>query len=325
MKILLLGASGLLGHNVLQELVSRHMSVVAPLRKRDEIVEKMIPDTDVVTPLGSVLDAGFLGEVAEGCDAIINCAGATDMSLRRYEDFVPANVSLCQIIVDVAKKHGIKTIVHVSSANTIGYGSKEKPGNESFPPKEPFASSLYARSKMAGEEIMIGYARQNVDSKIIVLNPGFMIGPYDAKPSSARLMLAGYRLPIMLAPCGGKSFVAVADVANAVVNALDMGRSGERYLLTGEEYTLRDFYLLQARILAYRQFVISVPRWILILPAIIGDLLRHMGVATQLSSSNIRQITTKEHYSNSKACNELAFKPTSIADAIKAYFSWRSK
>ncbi len=324
MKILLLGASGLLGHNVLHELVSRQLSVVAPLRKRDAIVEEMISNAAVATPLGSVVDTAFLDAAAKGCDAIINCAGATDMSLLRYDDFVPANVNLCQAIVDVAKKHGIKIIVHVSSANTIGYGSKEVPGDESLPPKEPFASSLYARSKLAGEEIMIGYARQNADSKIIVLNPGFMLGPYDAKPSSARLMLVAYRLPIMLAPCGGKSFVAVKDVAIAVVNALEMGRSGERYLLTGDEYTLHDFYKLQASVLSYRQLVVSVPRWILLIVAKCGDLLRLMGVATQLSTSNIRQITTKEYYTSSKACNELAFKPTSISDAIKAYFSWRS-
>ena len=161
MKILLLGASGLLGHNVLHELVSRQLSVVAPLRKRDAIVEEMISNADVATPLGSVVDTAFLDAAAKGCDAIINCAGATDMSLLRYDDFVPANVNLCQAIVDVAKKHGIKIIVHVSSANTIGYGSKEVPGDESLPPKEPFASSLYARSKLAGEEIMIGFARQN--------------------------------------------------------------------------------------------------------------------------------------------------------------------
>lgn len=322
MNILLLGATGLLGRNVLNLLLDEGHKVVVLIRNRHGIREITSDALTIVE--GSLTDYPTLQKAATGCQAVINCAGTTDMSLLHYEDYLPINSDLCLLLTKLTETTDTKTIVHISTANTIGYGSPDNPADENEIMREPFASSFYARSKREGEKHLINTAQKNPDCHIIILNPGFMIGPWDAKPSSGRLLLAGYRKPLMVAPSGGKSFVAVNDVAAAALAALTHGRNGERYLITGVDLSLHDFYLLQAKICGYRQHVITIPRWLLSIAGSMGDMIRRLKISTQLSSNNIRQLTVMEYYSCQKAIDELGYKITSLEKAINEFFLWQS-
>ena len=101
MKVLLLGASGLLGHNVLRLLIESGNRVVALVRRVDAL--RLGGDYEV--RLGSLLDYPTLLAAAEGCDAVINCAGVTDMSLRRG-DYTAVNTTLCASLLEVMKRLG---------------------------------------------------------------------------------------------------------------------------------------------------------------------------------------------------------------------------
>lgn len=321
MRILLLGSSGLLGHNVLNCLLGKGHSVVALVRNAETLAD--VAGNKALTVVnGSLLDVAALREAAKGCDAIVNCAGTTDMSLLRYDDYVPVNKTLVEYILEVMGDVGIDRLVHVSSANTIGFGTPQNPGTEADEIRAPFSRSFYAQSKLEAEKILTWEARQHPERHIVVLNPGFMVGPYDFKPSSGKLLLAAYKRRLMAAPGGGKSFVDVREVADTVANALTMGRSGERYLLTGEAMSLRDFYALQARLCGYRQRLVVLPDWLVALVGRVGDLLRWMGVRTQLSTRNVNQLMVSEYYSNDKARQELAFKPGQVSDAVSDFFHW---
>ena len=318
MNILLLGATGLLGHNVLHSLLARGHSVVALVRDGGTL-----PSDPMLNVLrGSILDVAALRNAASGCDAIINCAGTTDMSLLHYDDYLPVNKVLVEYILQVMDEVKINTLVHVSSANTIGYGTPQSPGVESNDICAPFSASYYAQSKVEGEKILLWDAQQHPNRHIVILNPGFMVGPYDFKPSSGKLLMAAYKRPLMAAPRGGKSFVSVKDVAEAAVNALTMGCNGERYLLVGEDMTLRDFYALQAEVCGYSQRFITLPDFLVSLAGRVGDLLQWMGVRTQLSTRNVRQLMVNEYYSSDKARRDLAFVATPIRKAISDFFEW---
>ena len=318
MKILLLGATGLLGHNVLNCLLGRNHTIVALVRSNSVGFD----DEHLTVVQGSILDVAALRDAAQGCDAIVNCAGTTDMSLLHYDDYLPINKMVVEYILEVMDEMHISTYVHISSANTIGYGTASRPGTEADDIKAPFSSSYYAQSKLEAEKILAWDAQQHPERHIVILNPGFMVGPYDFKPSSGKLLLAAFKRPVMASPGGGKSFVSVKDVANAVANALTMGRNGERYLLTGEDMSLRDFYALQAGICGYKQRFFTLPDWIVALTGRVGDVLRWMGVRTQLSTRNVRQLMVAEYYSSEKACRELDFKVTPVADAVREFFEW---
>ena len=324
MRVFLLGATGLLGHNVLQLLLERGYEVVAAVRRCDGL---RLPHSMLDSPRLQVVECQYaidqLREAARHCDAIINCAGTTDMSLLRYTDYVPINVTLCEELLQVMGELDIRTFVHVSTANTIGYGSAQHPANEEAEMASPFTNSYYAQSKRTAEQMLAWNASQHPEWHIVCLNPGFMIGAYDVKPSSGQLLLAAEGRRIMAAPEGGKSFVAVRDVATATVSALTRGKSGQRYLLAGRSLTFREFYTLQSHVCGYRQRLISVPSWLLRMVGRVGDLLRFFGCRTRLSTRNVRQLMITEYYDCTAAMQELDYAPTSLEDAIREFFQWR--
>ncbi len=323
MKIFLTGATGLLGRNVLHELLNRGHDVVALVRNPQQLrLPAGVDSTRLNITKGSILDVATLRGVADGCGAIINCAGTTDMSLLRYADYLAVNKELVEHLLQLMDELGIQRLVHISTANTIGNGTPDKPGDEENDISAPFNKSFYAQSKLEAEKMLAWVAQEHPERHIVVLNPGFMVGPYDTHPSSGKLLLAAYKRRLMVTPKGGKSFVDVRDVATATVNALTMGRNGERYLLTGHDMSLKDFYALQAEQCGYKQQLLSLPNWLVNAAGYLGDLIRYLNIRTQLSTRNVRQLEVMEYYSNEKARKELAFPQTPLSTSIKDFFKW---
>lgn len=322
MKVLLLGATGLLGHNVLLRLMKDGHQVVALVRRADGI---RLEGQEWETVTGSLLDYGTLEKAADGCNAIVNCAGTTDMSLRRYEDYLPVNKKLCEMLVRLMEEHKINVLVHVSTVNTIGFGTDKTPADETAPMQPPFKGSFYADSKSEGEQIILSAAEGS--RHIVVINPGYMLGPYDFKPTSGKMLLAAYKRPLMVAPKGGKAFVHVDDVAQAVVTALTKGANGHRYIVVNREgmLTIKQLYELQAKVCGYRQKILSCPDVLLKTAGFLGDMLRWMGVKTQVSSRNIRQLLVRENYDNSHAINDLNLELMPLERAISDFYECRKK
>lgn len=324
MKVLLLGATGLLGHNVLQRLLAEGHRVVVLVRRRRSL---RIPVTGFEVLESPSFDSDTLLRAAEGCEAVVNCAGVTDMSLLHLEDYLGVNRDLCVRVIAAMKHHGIRRLVHVSTVNTIGHGTESHPADESQPMRPPFADSFYARSKRLGEEAVLEGMRDYPGMEAVIINPGYMLGAYDVKPSSGRMLLAAYRKPLMFAPRGGKAFVHVADVAQAAVNALERGVPGSRYIVVNSQacMSIKELYRLQAAVCGYRQRVVTAPDWLLLAAGRVGDLLRLMGVKTQVSTCNIRQLLVREYYDNHHGLCDLGFPETPIADAIRDFHSWKNK
>jgi nucleoside-diphosphate-sugar epimerase len=157
---------------------------------------------------------------------------------------------------------------------------------------------------------------------IVIINPGFMIGGYDTKPSSGQLLLMAYRKPIMVVPQGGKCFVHVEDVALAVVNALTLGRNAEKYIVGAHNKTLAELYKLQKNVCGYKQLLVPIPCWITNMVGMFGDVLRKIGLHTQVCSMNTKQLCVREYYSNAKAKVELKMSETSLERAISDSICW---
>ena len=324
MNVLLTGGNGLLGQNVLSQLLQRGHKVTVVARKGATGMGR-IESLPVKICYGSFLDPELLRQAATGCEAIVHCAGTTDMSLRHLDDFLPVNRDGCQVVADTMETLGIRTLVYVSTANTVGYGTPSHPATEEDPWQPPFRESFYAQSKLQGERIIADLARRHPDGHIVTVNPGFMIGGHDYKPSSGQLLDTGYRKRIMAAPSGGKSFIYVGDAATAIANALEMGRNGERYLLTAWNMSIPDFYKLQSRVCGYRQRLFVAPDWLLMAGGRIGDLMGKIGIRTQVSTRNVRQLLVMEYYDNTKARTELQMPQTPIENGIREYFEVTSK
>lgn len=324
MKVLLTGASGLLGHNVLCRLAAEGHRVVAPLRHRAALRMELPDGTEAVA---SDYSLASLTALAWGCEAVVNCAGTTAMHLRHESDYEAANVELPHRLVQAMEAAGVRRMVHVSTVNTIGYGTASHAADETAPMQEPFASSLYARSKRRGEQVVLEAAARHRDWHVVVVCPGFMLGPWDAKPSSGRMLLAAYKRPLMAAPRGGKAFVDVRDVAGAVVAALTGGEHGARYAAVSSsgQMSIKALYELQAATMGYRQRVVVLPTALLRASGAVGDALRWLGTATELCSNNMRQLTVHEHYDNRRAVEDLGMAETPLEVSIRDFHRWRQQ
>lgn len=318
MKVLVTGANGLLGHHVVMQLQKSNHDIRIILRGSREIYFDMI---NVESVAGNFSDYETLKIAANGCDAIIHIAAITSTNLLHYQDYSKINVEGCVTLLKVADELKINRLVYISTANTVGYGNKENPGDESVEIEFPFTNSFYARSKMEAENLFID-ASNKPEHHVVIINPTFMIGAYDTKPSSGKLILMGYKKRIMFVPKGGKNFVAVTDVASAICNAIIMGKNGERYLASGVNIKFNEFYKLQSRVGGYHQKLVVVPNFLLRIAGRVGDLLRIAGMKTEVCSMNLQQLMISENYKSSKADIELKMPHTLLERAVDEALIW---
>lgn len=326
--ILLLGATGMLGHNVLELMLRQGRQVRCIVRQGSSIDSAVLAQAaegqlEIVT--GSILDYPLLERSINGCDEVVNCAGVTDMSLPRLDDFCPVNTDLPLQLARLLDAAGGGTLVDVSTANTVRPGTKDSPSNEKMPFDEPFASSLYAQSKRESERALNGFAASHPGTRVVILLPGFMIGRYDRKPSSGKLLVSAYRKPLMAVTRGGKSFIDARDVASAVAGALDNSLAQGRYLTTGNALSLKDFYSVQARVCNYRQKCFYIPRWACITVGKLGDWLERRGKQNLFTSRNVRQLLVEEYYDDSRARRELGLTCTPLEMSIKEFFAYHER
>jgi dihydroflavonol-4-reductase len=318
MKVLVTGSNGLLGHHVVMELLKRQHAVSIIVRSGKNIYFDL---NSVEVFIGNFSDYESLKKAAAGCDAIIHIAAVTATNLLKYENYSSINVEGSTTVINVANELKINRIVYVSSANTVGFGNEQQLANERFNIEFPFTKSHYALSKVASEKLFVEASTQP-EKHIVIINPTFMIGAFDTKPSSGKLMLMGFNKRLMIAPKGGKNFVPVNNVAVAICNALTLGINGERYLVSGVNLSFKEFYSLQKQIGNYSQKIIEIPDLILILMGKIGDLFRQSGIKSELCSMNIRQLIIREYYTNLKAKSELNLPETDLKIAIKEAIDW---
>lgn len=318
MKILVTGANGLLGHHVVMELLEHCEQVSVVVRSTANIYFNL-QRVHVFT--GDFTDYETLKKAASGCDAVIHAAAVTATHLLHYSDYEKVNVRGSANVLRACNELGINNIVFISSSNTIGYGTSENPSNEHSPIQFPFIHSHYAQSKLAAEQLFFE-ASQMPDKHIIIINSCFLIGGYDTKNSSGRLVKMGYKKPVLFIPRGGKNFVSARKVARAACNALTMGKNGEKYLVCGENLSFRDFFERQKYAGKYRQIMIRLPDFLLLFAGRIGDMLRKTGIKTDLSLVNMRQLIIREFYTGKKADENLHLPQFHLENAIIEAINW---
>lgn len=313
-KIVITGANSFLGTNVILELCKRGIQCRALVRHTNPTLDNL----PMKIYHGNPAVYEDMLRAATGCDCIVHIAAITDQSLIHYSDYRTFNVGTVENVVAVARQCGIKRVIYVSSANTIGNGTALAPGDESTPVTPPFSDQLYARSKIEAEHVL----RTATDIESVILNPTFMLGPHDSKPSSGQIIMMGYHRPIVFATPGGKNIVSVQAVATALCNAIESARAGENYLLSGVNISIADFFRLLARVTNFSSLVIVVPRPFLIIAGYVGDLLRACRIRTQVSSTNMRVVCEKEYYRADKAHHELSLPETSAEQSIASAVDW---
>jgi dihydroflavonol-4-reductase len=158
----------------------------------------------------------------------------------------------------------------------------------------------------------------------VIVNPGFMFGPMDHRPSSGQLILevAAGRTPGWTS--GGNNFVDVRDVANGIISALERGRRGERYILGGQNLSYRQILTVVADAVGVRPPSFAVPHAVAVVAGLAGDLTERVtGAPTRLNTATVRYAyCAGMRFSSAKAARELGYRHGPVKTAIEDAVAW---
>ena len=313
--IFVTGANSMLGTNLIHLLLENGYEVRGLVRNKAKYLGLKHPRLDLVE--GDL--KGNLASMLEGCYAVIHVAAETRQDLCHYYDYGQLNFHATVNLFDTAEAAQICRFIFVSTANTLGFGSISSPGTEEEKTKPPFEFSFYARSKLEAEKYLIQHKER---MEVLMVHPTFMLGAYDSKPSSGKIILLGLKRRIVFLPQGGKNFVHVKDVACGIIKCLELGINGEKYLLANENLTYLEFFKKLSKIAGRRLILISIPSFLLILLGWFGDLIRFFEIRSNISSVNMKILNVRNYYSNAKSISQLDMNYQPIESAITDALSW---
>lgn len=320
-KVFLTGPDGLLGSNIVRELLQRNYEIKAMLYHRREPITLSGLPIEIV--YGDISNREELIELSKGCDYFINVAAITDMWPSRGELYYKINVKGAENVIEAVLQNNIKRLVHIGSASSFGYGTMDKPGDEKSPFKSAKYRVDYIDSKRAGQLKVLEAVKQK-GLEAVVVCPTFMIGPFDSKPSSGTMIIAIAQGQLPAFSSGGKNWVYVKDVATGICNALTMGRSGEAYILGGENLTYVDAVKRIAAALEQKKLPkFIVPDFALKIFGWYGSISSLLTRKAPKLTINLAKIACDGHYfCPNKAIEELQMPQTPIEVGVKEAKEW---
>jgi dihydroflavonol-4-reductase len=258
--VALTGASGLLGSNLLLALVDGGHAVRATFRSEGSIAHlrrALGPRHDRVTFVSADLDdvaaltRAFRTDDGAGVDVVFHVAAAVSILRDATPALVRANVDGTRHVLAAVRAAGARRLVHTSSTVCIGLaapGGPDADEDTTWNLREAGLCDGYAVTKKASEDLVRRAARgEDGDAlDVVIVNPGYLFGPHDMRPSSGKLLLDLARGRVPGVTPGVNNFVDVRDVAAGMVAAWQRGVAGQRYILGGHNLDYGALFALAA-------------------------------------------------------------------------------
>lgn len=320
MKILVTGADGLLGSNLVRELLSRGHVIRAFVQPGRQ--QKTLEGLPIEKSAGNLLNPDEVIKAAEGCEAIIHCAASTAVWPIRSEIINKVNIDGTKNIIQAVYKNNIQRLIYVGTANSFGFGSKSQPGVEGNPYKSATYGLDYMDSKYKAMQVVLEEVKTNKLPAVIV-NPTFMFGPYDSTPSSGAMIVALYKGKVPGYTKGGRNYLCAKDAAVAIANALTKGSVGECYILGNENLSYREIFTKISNTIGVKPPSLAIPSLFAKLYGRIGSIVGNVTGKAPAISYPLARISADEHYYNSaKARTELGLPQTPVEAGIRESFDW---
>ena len=320
MKVLVTGPDGVLGSNLLRELLSKGYDVTALVE--DGKKSPTIDDLPITRIGGNLLNENEIIAATKGMDVVLHCAASTSMFPGRSEIVNKVNIDGTANIIKGCQENGVKRLIYCGTANSFASGPKDNPGNEKNDYNAWHYNLDYMDSKYKAQLLVLDKVKhEGLDA--VVVNPTFMLGPYDSRPSSGAMILGLYNKKVPGYTLGGKNFVAVKDVAVAITNAITKGRKGECYILGNENLTYKAAFDKMTKVIGVKPIKRKLSTRIVItfgwLSSFFAKLFKYQPALTH----ELAILSSEEHYySPQKAREELGLPSTPIEVAVKECFDW---
>lgn len=312
-KVLVTGATGFLGGWLVRRLLDEGLEVRIIKRHSSSLDEIEGLPLDIVP--GDVTDEASLLEACRGVDSVFHLAGLIAYTRTQRAAMEKVNVAGTANVLSACKANNVRRLLHLSSVVAVGASFDGKtPLTEESPYNISHLNLGYFETKRAAEELVRGaVSRGEVDS--VMINPSTIYGRADAKKGSRKtqVKVANGKFPFY--PPGGVNIVAVEDVVDGIIAGWKRGRSGERYIMAGENLLLKEAFELIADAAGVKPPSIGLPR-----PAVfgigkVGDFLEAVGKKGPLNTENAWTAVLYHWFDSMKAQRELGvnFKPSRYA------------
>jgi dihydroflavonol-4-reductase len=247
---LVTGGTGLVGNNVVRLLHTHGHSVRVLVRPGQAATATGRSARGAfaglpVDPAESALhDEAGMQRAVDGCGVVVHSAAMVHVGWKHLAEMRHVNVEGTRVVARAARRAGAR-LIHVSSVDAIGLRTDGEPADEETPPGG-MLECPYVVTKREAEEAVLEEVDKGLDA--VIVNPVYMIGPWDWKPSSGRMLLEVGAGRGLFAPPGSNDFVDVRDVAQGIVSAMTRGQTGRRYILGGQPLSYLDAWRVFARV-----------------------------------------------------------------------------
>ena len=321
-ETLVTGGTGFVGAAVVRHLRAR--GVPARVLVRPASDRRNLVGLDVELREGDLRDPASLAAAVAGCRHVFHVAAEYRIWHPRPEQFEAVNVAGSRALVEAAAAAGVERFVYTSSVATLGLRPGGEPGDETDEPPSTGPIGAYKRSKWRAEQVVRETAaRCGLD--LVIVNPAAPIGPGDVKPTpTGRTILEAARGRMPAFVDTGLNVVHVDDVAAGHWLALEHGRSGERYILGGQNLSLREILAEVARCCGRRPPRVKLPPTLLVPFAHLAQGIARVrgGAEPMLTVDGLRMARHHMYFSSAKAERELGYTSRPAREAIADALEW---
>jgi dihydroflavonol-4-reductase len=321
MPIFLTGATGFLGSHVARVLAEQGASLRLLVRSTSN--PKNLEGLKAETATGDLRDHASLEKAMSGCDAVFHVAADYRLWVTDPNEMYRSNVEGTRAILEVARKNGVKNVVYTSSVATVGFRRNGQPADEDSPVSLADMIGHYKRSKFMAEQIALEAGRSGM--RVVTVNPTTPIGEHDIKPTPTGRIVVDFlkrKFPAYVET--GLNLVDVRECARGHVAALEKGKSGQRYILGGENLTLKQILDKLGTISGLPSPTVKLPYFVAYLAGAVDETIngRILGKEPRATIESVRMGKKKMWASSDKAERELGWKIVPADDALRRAVEW---
>ena len=317
MRVAVTGASGHIGNCLVRELKKQGATVKVLVHNFRNDLDEM--GVEIIQ--GNLLEPDSLYSLCEGADVVFHLAAQIAIDNRSSSRVYETNITGTKNMIKAATSRGVGKFIHFSSIHAF----QCKPADLLLDENRPLVetnNTIYEFTKAEGEREVLRAVKEGLNA--VILNPTAVIGPFDFKGSlmgQALLLIYRNKLPFLVA--GGYDWVDVRDVVSASINAIESGRNGEKYLISGQFRTLRELSVMIREISGCRiPFIVPVSLARLACPffQLYSSVTKKEPIYTYQSLDIL--VNSPVNVSSEKARRELGHNPRPLEQTLADTFEW---
>jgi len=292
--------------------------LVRPTRRLDNIAD--IPAERVV---GDLRDRESLRKGMSGCEFVFHVAADYRLWSLHRQEFYDSNVEGTRNILAAAKDSGVRRVVYTSSVATMGFGNNGRLTDEKSPVTLANMIGDYKRSKFMAEQLVIEAGRSG--QNVVMVNPTTPVGERDIKPTpSGQIILGFLRRKFPAYVDTGLNLVDVVDCAEGHLSAMEKAQPGERYILGGENLTLKQILDKLGAITGLPSPKIKLPYAVALATGVVDTLVvgKMLRREPRVTIDAVRMGRKKMFVTSAKAERELGWNPRPVDEALRRAVEW---